>query len=458
MKKGFALILALALALSLLTSCELMAPGPTERPSIGLSSGPDETGEPAPTETAAPTVENYGFTVFPEGNYLADPKFDTDEFLPDYDADPAFVHYESTRGSTLCQTEDTIYSLYNSYRPNETRDILTFTDRATGISLPLCGRPECLHNSSTCNAYMTDASGLRVYEGKLYWVDGGLNHSWDLMSMNLDGTGRSTVTSMGWARDTLHTAQSTHYVIHRGYAYVSGTKHEVIVNGERMSSVSICAQPLDGGEGFTVWSKLIDGLGPMCAIKPAGNDLYIMLYYFDYEDRENLEGHFDTVEFYRWSSKTREAEFLYSETHIAGSELFFYYQSIQPVPGDGIYFGGYRLLDGLYYGDQDDCILKYSFEAGTIEEVGWLDKGDLLYCTPDYVFTDKDGAVYVFNYGGKLVSQSEPVEGHSLAFMGTDGRYSYWKCIGWNSELLEYDHIGHFIAVPIGDGDVIMIE
>ena len=110
---------------------------------------------------------------------------------------------------------------------------------------------------------MTDASGLRVYEGKLYWVDGGLNGSWNLMSMNLDGTGRNTVTSMRWARDTLHTTQSTTYVIHRGYAYVSGTKHEVIVNGERMSSVSICAQPLDGGEGFTIWNKLIDGYGPM---------------------------------------------------------------------------------------------------------------------------------------------------------------------------------------------------
>lgn len=128
MKRTITILLALALAL--LTSCELMVPGPTERPSIGLPSEPAGTGEPTPAETADPTVDEYGFTIFSEGNYLADPKFDTDEFLPDYDADPAFVHYESTRGSTLCQAEDTIYSLYDSYWPNETRDILMFTDRA----------------------------------------------------------------------------------------------------------------------------------------------------------------------------------------------------------------------------------------------------------------------------------------------------------------------------------------
>ena len=455
MKKRFALIPAFALTVALLTSCELMVPGPTERPSIGLPGEPAGTGRPAPTEGTDPTVDEYGFTIFPEGNYLADPKFDTDEFLPDYDADPAFVHYLSTQGSTLCQTEDTIYSLYDTYTPNKTRDILMFTDKATGISLPLCGRPECLHNSSTCNAYMTDASGLRVYEGKLYWVDGELNGSWDLMSMNLDGTGRSTVTSMRWARDTLHTTQSTHYVIHRGYAYVSGTTHEVIVNGERMSSVSICAQPLDGGEGFTVWNKLIDGLGAMCAVKPVGNDLYIMLHYFDYVDRENVEGQFDTVEFYRWSSKTREAEFLYSETVSPESELWFYYHSIHPVPGDGIYFEGYRLLDGVIYPNHDNCILKYSFETGTIEEGAWLEGYEWLYYTPDYVFTERDAAVYVFDYGGNLVSRHEPVEGHTyIRFVGADSRYSYWVCSGRYDD----DHIGHYIAVPIRDGGVIITE
>ena len=40
MKKYIALLLALVLTLALLTSCELMAPGPTERPSIGLPGEP----------------------------------------------------------------------------------------------------------------------------------------------------------------------------------------------------------------------------------------------------------------------------------------------------------------------------------------------------------------------------------------------------------------------------------
>ena len=151
MKKNITLLLALALVMSLLTSCELMAPGPTERPPIVLPSTSAETGEPTPTETADPTVENYGFTVFPEGNYLANPKFDTDEFLPDYDADPSFIHAFSTIGNhVLCRTESTAFACTGSL----SKGTIKYLDKATGICLPLCGKPECLHDNDTCNAYV----------------------------------------------------------------------------------------------------------------------------------------------------------------------------------------------------------------------------------------------------------------------------------------------------------------
>ena len=71
MKRGLALILTLVLAPSLLAGCELMVPGPTECFTIEVS------GEPLPTRSTEPTMETYGFTVFPKGNYLADAKFGT---------------------------------------------------------------------------------------------------------------------------------------------------------------------------------------------------------------------------------------------------------------------------------------------------------------------------------------------------------------------------------------------
>lgn len=58
MKRKFALIPAFALILALLASCELMVPGPTERPTIEPTERPTigASGEPAPTGSVDPRV------------------------------------------------------------------------------------------------------------------------------------------------------------------------------------------------------------------------------------------------------------------------------------------------------------------------------------------------------------------------------------------------------------------
>lgn len=441
MKKKFALILAFALTMALLTSCELMAPGPTERPSIGLPSAPAETGEPTPVDTSEPPVENYGFTVFPEGNYLADRKFDTDEYLPDYDADPSFIHAFSTTGNyVLCRTESTAYVCFG----NLSRGTIKYLDKATGICLPLCGKPECLHDSSTCNAYVPgQIDGLRVYEGKLYWISGST-----IMRMNLDGTDREIVGQTHRSKNGLG---NPIVVIHRGYVYFAGAE-ETIIDGEAKTTVKIYADALDGSESFTLFDRLGDYQGSNCQLKPVGNDLYIVLSDSGLKD------------IYRWDSKNREVELVASLADNPQG-LVFASWSFHPVPGDGVYLACSRQI-----GTEEDepvyehGVAKYSFETGAIEEILWLEHGSRSYFTKDYIILpgsvkiaegEYKREMYVYDYSGTFLFSVDCGDNGTSVFMGADEMYIYGINTSINMSTLESKE--NFFAVPLDGGDVIVI-
>ena len=72
-------------------------PPPVQTPEEGDKPEPIDPG-PEPVSTG---VDAYGFTLWPEGNYLADARFDTDEYLPDFDVDASFIY--RARGS-MCST------------------------------------------------------------------------------------------------------------------------------------------------------------------------------------------------------------------------------------------------------------------------------------------------------------------------------------------------------------------
>ena len=441
MKKRIALVLSLVLLPVLLSSCEMFAPNQMQTPGYatsggetGLSGEPEDSADPA--ENVAGGVDEYGFTVFPDGTYLADKKFDTNEFLPDCDADPSLIQFASTSLFALCRTEDTVYSSRIGVSQSP---FIIYADKATGISSPLCGRPECLHNDSTCNAYVTSrADGLCVYDGKLYWISDRSN----ITRMNLDGTGRKTVAPVGSVYDNINNDKSV--VFHRGYLYVAGSQHQVVENGVAMGSFTINVKPLDGGEDFTILRKLVDGTGTECLIKPVGNDLYIMLYYFNYEIEGNFDTYYDTVEFYRWDTKTRQAEFI-SGTQSSPGGMRFLARSFHPVPGNGIYFQAYiSTEDG-----RSNIIYKYSFETDTYEEGTWLAGYSwLLYCK-NFIIAYADRTVYTYDYDGNPLYKSDRVEGHALGnFVGADSEFAYFYSV----------EDGDYVAVPLNGGDYIAIK
>lgn len=99
-----------------------------------------------------------------KGTYLAESRFDTDEFLGEYDRVNAYCK----GAGALDETEDVLYfrGFFSNY--------IGYYDKVNEIGGVLCGKPECLHNDKTCNAWVSPSpSGLNVYEENeqmIYWA------------------------------------------------------------------------------------------------------------------------------------------------------------------------------------------------------------------------------------------------------------------------------------------------
>lgn len=114
------------------------------------------------------------------------------------------------------------------------KGIVIYIDKKTMKGTPLCNKPNCKHDDpDTCNAYIVDYSnvGLSVgdsstetiiqyYKGKLYVMGSEYDSTADkaedvLLSYNLDGTGKTTVTSPIISEDRCR----SNWFIHRDYLY-----------------------------------------------------------------------------------------------------------------------------------------------------------------------------------------------------------------------------------------------
>lgn len=80
-------------------------------------------------------------------------------------------------------TSSGTYFVYNDY--------ILYSDDNSDSVIKLCGRADCTHNNTDCNAYIEDGSQISCYEGYLYAVTGNLSEEeCKLIRMNLDGSNR----------------------------------------------------------------------------------------------------------------------------------------------------------------------------------------------------------------------------------------------------------------------------
>ena len=401
MKKYIALLLVLALALTLLTSCELMVPGPTERPPIGPS------GEPAPTETPVPLP--------PAGPAL--PVFVPAEYDPRYDDDPNFMNDQFAQNN-MCATTDTVYFAYQSSKTGEMHiETIYFLDKATGYVGPLCGKPECLHDNEDCNAciYSARSFGLSVYDGRLYWMERpylGL-YRMRIWSVALDGSDRRLVLEQDF--EPLQNMSFTG-LFHRGYFYLLG-HYRVVTNGEANEHICLVAWPLkEDSEARIILDMPLGLFMPYFGIQAYGDGVYIL-----------VEGDYDAdlngkLWLLRWNTATQELETFYAGKCLYSSVPYI------AVTDDGWFIYTYK-----------DELFRFDFESGVLEELASPEPISARYNDLEYygstlsanlIVMDglmEDGvlAVLVQNRNGTILLDQTYQLGTGLA-----ERYTAFSCFG----------------------------
>lgn len=75
----------------------------------------------------------------------------------------------------------------------QTETYIYYMDNASDSLIKLCGRVDCNHNSSDCNAYIYDGGAMTYYRGYLYVLSGEISESQcELIRLEPDGS-RHTV-------------------------------------------------------------------------------------------------------------------------------------------------------------------------------------------------------------------------------------------------------------------------
>ncbi len=164
-----------------------------------------------------------------EDGRVLDPRFDTEEYLPQYD-----MQNEFSFTNVACETEDIIY-----YMMSMAEQQIHYYNKETGEGGILCGKPECTHAENGCNSFAITAGGLNIYDGRIWFI------TWNpsapgsiLYAMDLDGTERERIQTLSYQG-----GHSTKMHLHRGYLYIGVSQREVI-DGEPSYHFTITRQEI----------------------------------------------------------------------------------------------------------------------------------------------------------------------------------------------------------------------
>lgn len=353
-----------------------------------------------------------------------------------------FVH--NYMSHDVCGTEDVVYFCSNS------KPYIFYIDKATGITGPLCGKPECKHNSKDCNAYADPDCGLSIYNDRIYWVErSGVKNI--IFSCGLDGTDHRTEREM---IEVLPKSMTNYYCFAGGgYLFYACVRKDV-KDGKDIGNLYLLAIPLDpDGEEtvildeYAMPSKYADGY---VTAKVFGDSLYIITDNPVDADSPDYVGNFGKYDFriMRWDLKNHELETIYEEP-----ESDYRYHTAIYVDETGIYFN--QTLAGRF---KDTGIYKYTFGAeepeflfsmgsnvfGNIGISGGIAAGSHIFSDSE---DEKNGFYVIIRdfEGNVLVDEYYPIEGlltngdnllySNLTFSGADRTNAYFLGdINGNSE------------------------
>ena len=243
--------------------------------------------------------------------------------------------------------ESTDTGFYLMYPVDFSYSILFYCDQASDAVVPLCSRPDCIHDNEKCDAWYEGGINVCYYNGYLYLVEQDIStgmQNFRLLRVDLDGRNRKVVME---SADTIRGySASTNVEIMNGMLFF-GLRH---LNEQGQEASSLFYYCLDG-------SMKAPELAP--PLLPMASDGNTPLFY-----GESTENPGD-IAIYTWQPGQQE-RYLTEED---GEYNRVYYRAD--------YF--YKLIDNKLY----------RIEYGTLEQTMLFDTGlegeHILRCFPDCI-------------------------------------------------------------------------
>lgn len=211
-------LLALALCFFLLTACAKQAPpagttAPVASTSIPTGVAPDLTGL---------TGENA------DSNYLVNDNF-----------------------QFMTESDSAIYKISSD------RNYILYYDKASDFSGPLCGKPDCRHAGTDCDAYIGTGIAIQYYSGSLYFIANDPSSStsgmW-LWKAEPTGKNREKIKQID-IENIVIPYQPQNYFIHRDQLFLFGLTYYV-EDGKEYMRAAILVTPLDDSQEYTtLWEE-----------------------------------------------------------------------------------------------------------------------------------------------------------------------------------------------------------
>ena len=198
---------------------------------------------------------------------------------------------------------------YAYYYVPLTGNMIYYMDKQSGDYGPLCSRPDCLHDTNECMAYVGQLfiNSLCYWEGKLYWVsvsDYMDKPSVALWSVNEDGSGRKILVDL---TEQLYTNEYRVFfcAIDRGKLFlISDTQS--LKNESPIDKLSVLVLDLNSKKMETIFQE--EYLTTVFASYSIQQDAFFFL--IPYVDDQNRP----VNELYCWNMKTGELTCLMKDT------------------------------------------------------------------------------------------------------------------------------------------------
>ena len=398
MKRTITIILALTMLLSLVSCGTGGNPDPSPAPT-------GEAGVSSSVPTAAPIVSPTDKPEETPGESTDFPAADLNSIFANRQFEPAF------------ETEDSIYYVRSFSNPNEnyiTRYMICVTDKEYKDWMPLCGRPNCMHDNDDCSAWIEGHSYNKIwlYGERIYYAfynDGNP----ELWRMKLDGTDHERMLGLSLPDPDDDLSYSWSWTFHNKYLIANYRKEEGL-NGYETTTyvVDLSARKL---EQRKLDAYLETGEKTFVGYCVAGKDNIV--YHWQSKNVEIT----DPVS---GETRTKAITSLYKTDLETGATSKLCVLPFQPFFGDSSLEG-----DLLYFCESTDenIILTVNTETGELTTVNTAELYSVCWVTPyhGYIFgtidrksSAPDGTpfenlgTFIYDLSGELVC-SIPYESYS---------------------------------------------